>query len=253
MVLGGDLDLCHYDPRARWPGPLGVWAWVGLLVVIYVGNYLQPAAARRALAEPGRPADLVVPDLGNGGFDAHRSVDGQHRGASAIVSCGRWSRGRRISVSSRRGVGPRASAEAPAANAEVPEDWCIRGADASAAVRGGGWGSRRQCRSACGHAEPRTVHPRRRISVSSRRGWGPAASAEAPAAMPSRDCASESTHQLSSRRGVGPAARAEAPCGMPSLGLCIRGDASASVRGWGGPPRHVPKSGSRRPPEPVGC
>jgi hypothetical protein len=28
--------------------------------------------------------------------------------------------------------------------------------------------------SACGHAEPRPVKPRRGISVSSRRGWGPA-------------------------------------------------------------------------------
>src|SRR5262245_6409639 len=30
--------------------------------------------------------------------------------------------------------------------------------------------------SACGYAEPRTANPRRGISVSSRRGWGPAAS-----------------------------------------------------------------------------
>src|SRR5262245_55145158 len=37
-----------------------------------------------------------------------------------------------------------------------------------------GVGPRRQWKSACGHAEPRTANPRRGVSGRSRRGWGPA-------------------------------------------------------------------------------
>ena len=47
----------------------------------------------------------------------------------------------------------------------------------AAAALGCPW-ARRQCKSACGHAEPRTGNPRRGISDSARRGWGPAACAK---------------------------------------------------------------------------
>src|SRR5262245_33962189 len=41
-----------------------------------------------------------------------------------------------------------------------------------------GWGPAARAESACGHAERRPVMPERGISVSTRRGWGPAASAK---------------------------------------------------------------------------
>ena len=68
-----------------------------------------------------------------------------------------------------------------------------------------GWGPAASARSACGHAERGPGNPRRGISVSSRRGWGPRASARSACghAEP-RTWKSEARHQRQFAAGVGP-------------------------------------------------
>src|SRR5436190_15474333 len=101
-----------------------------------------------------------------GGIGRMGRIDGIGSGAPAS--------GRGVSVSSRRGWGPAASARAPAATRSR------------------------------GHGNPRL-----RVSVSSRWGWGPAASARAPAATRSRGHGNPRLRvSVSSRWGWGPGASA---------------------------------------------
>src|SRR5436309_1131561 len=115
----------------------------------------------------------------------------------------------------------------------------IRG-EASASVRGGG-GAPPPVKKEAPAAMPSRGHgnPRRGISVSSRRGWGPAAIEEESAcghAEP-RTWESEARHQRQFAAGVGPRRqlKKKAPAAMPSRGHGNprRGISVSSRRGWG--------------------
>ena len=143
---------------------------------------------------------------------------------------------RGISVSSRWGWGPIASAER--LRPCRAEDKQIR-SEASASVRDGG-GAPSPVQSACGHAERRTSRSEARHQRQFAMGVGPHRQCRAPAAMPSRGRANPKRGiSVSSRWGWGPIASAERlrPCRAEDKQ--IRGEASASVRDGGGAPSPV--------------
>src|ERR1044071_1477406 len=101
---------------------------------------------------------------------------------------------------------------------------------------GGGGGAPPTGKSARGHAEPRTGHPRRGISDSARRGWGPADREKGPRPCRAEDWTWRERDRRGRAAGVGPRRQGKAPAAMPSRGLDIRGEASAIARGGGGAP-----------------